>query len=236
MNNEITHKEKLDFNKKFNEQNLQTKLNDISTKTARVGIHTTAISLMVSGVLGTINPWLLFLLIPSSLLPVVFLKISNNLQNREIKKINKKFSMKMVEEMQKSTEWYLLCHENSAKQLQNQKPIQTKSSKQYKQIKKPNLSNQKSKKHYEIDDDLLITYAMLRDFADSMECSLVEFSPLPTFTYNNSYYVVLGRNNYKYEFEVSNKTFSGIYETSGVDFTERWLEFLESMNQKNTID
>ncbi len=236
MKNEITHEEKLDFYKKFTENKLQSKLDSISTQTARIGIHSTAISLMISCACGIINPWLFFLLIPSSFLPIIFLKVSSFLQNKEIQKLNKNFTIKTLEDMKKTTEWYLLGREANAQQLKFQNSNENSQKKYNKRNVKNVSNNQNIKKKHKINNNIFITYSLLRDFATSINCSLIEFSPLPNYKQNDSYYVVLGRNNYHYEFEVSNRSFQGIYEADGVDFTETWLDFLETQNNINSIN
>ena len=151
-----------------------------------------------------------------------FLGVSSKRKNA-IESLTKNITYKDFKEMLATDEFTKLQYEQSAKQMELHHYAKENNSQIVANIdENKKLSSQPIK----------INYNLLNEFADTIYCRLVEFSPSTNPDEPNSYHVKLveGINRFM-EFNVTNSYFIGLYNYDDLDLTAEWRNFLESKKE-----
>ena len=81
-------------------------------------------------------------------------------------------------------------------------------------------------------ESIKITYSILSKFAESLQFSLLEFTPMQE-EINTNYVKLKTRTGKIMEFEVSSSYFIGLYKYEDVDLTAEWRNYLSNTSTKN---
>jgi len=111
MKKEISHEDKLEFYKKFNDEKFVTYYNNISDKYDKIGLVSLKIFFSIALIGGIIIPWLFLCAIPAFIVPLSTLFLSHHKHKRAINKLSKNITYKDYIEMLESGEWLRLAKE-----------------------------------------------------------------------------------------------------------------------------
>lgn len=270
MEKEVSHDKKLEFYKKYNSKSFQDKMNKIYDKFRKIFLSSFFIGIPITLVLGLINPWLFFSVIPALAVPLTTTAIESAKIRKLVLELDGDITHNDVLVMIESGEWTMLGYELNAKGknvqhyakgselVVEEKAInKPKSSNQCitKENNKQNLHNKTNlvkkteKRHTKQkieniprslncciikNEEIKLTYSLLSKFAESIDCSLVEFIPSCDYEENKTHIVKLKNNNKIISFEVSGNHFVGLCQYSDTDLTTEWCEYLEKLNEKST--
>ena len=117
MKKEVTHDKKLEFYKKYNSKSFQDKLNKTYEKFRKIFISSFFMGIPTTLVLGLINPWLFFCIIPIFAVPLTSTVIESAQIKKLVLKLDGDITYDDVLAMIESGEWTMLGYELNAKEM-----------------------------------------------------------------------------------------------------------------------
>lgn len=228
MKKNISNEEKLEFLEKFNNEEFQNYYKNIDKVLFPIGFVSLKVFTIFS-ILGSImaSPWLLLGFIPAFVTPAITTYLAETKRKKAIESLTKNITYKDFKEMIENDELTKLQYEQSAKQMQIHHYAKENNSQIVANLDENKKSNSKLS-----NQPIKISYNLLNEFANTIRCRLLEFSPSTNPDEPNSYHVKLveGINRFM-EFNVTNSHFIGLYNYEDLDLTAEWRNFLESKKE-----